>query len=253
MSGQSPPGAWERRAPSALLFAGLVLPLGVCAALIPFRSAFPNAGAALIIVLAIIVVGLPGRRLPAISATFSAALWFDFFLTRPYERFTISRRSDIETTIALFVVGLVVTELSARRRRSHEVADAEADHLALIGTLSAMQAEGATPARVVDWAASALADLLDLTGCRFDPNPGVLPLPSVEEDGQVVWAGISWDVEQMGFPRGEAELPIRHRGRVLGRFVLTPRFRVPVGRERRMVAVILANLAGSSLLAQTKA
>ena len=184
-----------------MLFAGLVLPLGVCAALIPLRSAFPNAGAALIVVSAIIVVGL------------------------------------------------VVTELSARRRRSHEVADAEADHLALIGTLSAMQAEGATPARVVEWVGSALADLLDLTGCRFAPNPGPLPLPSVEEDDQVVWAGISWDVEQMGFPRDAAELRSRHGGRELRRFVREPGFRVPVSRERRMVA----NLAGSSLLAQTKA
>jgi K+-sensing histidine kinase KdpD len=38
----------------------------------------------------------------------SVAVWFDFFLTQPYERFTITRRTDIETTVLLLVIGVAV-------------------------------------------------------------------------------------------------------------------------------------------------
>jgi K+-sensing histidine kinase KdpD len=40
------------------------------------------------------------------------AVWFDFFLTQPYERFTITRRTDIETTVLLLVIGVAVTEIA---------------------------------------------------------------------------------------------------------------------------------------------
>ena len=50
-------------------------------------------------------------------------MWFDFFLTRPYDRFAISHRPDLETTIAIFVVGVLVTELAARSRRHWQAAN----------------------------------------------------------------------------------------------------------------------------------
>jgi len=33
------------------------------------------------------------------------------FLTQPYERFIITRRTDIETTVLLLVIGVAVTEI----------------------------------------------------------------------------------------------------------------------------------------------
>ena len=34
-----------------------------------------------------------------VVAALSGGVWFDFFLTQPYERFSITRRTDIETTV----------------------------------------------------------------------------------------------------------------------------------------------------------
>ncbi len=59
----------------------------------------------------------------------SAAVWFDFFLTRPYERFSILHRADIETTLLLLIIGVAVTELAVWGRRQHAVASPRAGYL----------------------------------------------------------------------------------------------------------------------------
>ena len=55
---------------------------------------------------------------PALLAAVSPAAWFDFFLTQPYERFAITHREDIETTVLLVAVGAAVTELASARPRA---------------------------------------------------------------------------------------------------------------------------------------
>ena len=85
--------------------AGAVSPLVVAAIMAPFRGSFANTAAALVMVGVIIAVAVIGNRSAGVVASASAAVWFDFFLTRPYDRFAISHRPDLETTIAIFVVG----------------------------------------------------------------------------------------------------------------------------------------------------
>jgi K+-sensing histidine kinase KdpD len=41
--------------------------------------------------LVVVAVAANGYALAGVLAAISAAVWFDFFLTRPYEHFTISR------------------------------------------------------------------------------------------------------------------------------------------------------------------
>jgi K+-sensing histidine kinase KdpD len=101
--------------PRAAALAGLAAPLALSAVLIPFRDSFPNTDAALALVLVVVAVAAAGRRLGGIVAAVSAAVWFDFFLTVPYERFTITRRADIETTALILAVGIAVTEIAAPR------------------------------------------------------------------------------------------------------------------------------------------
>ena len=103
--------------------AGLVVPLIVSAVLVPFRGSFANTAAALVMVGVIVGVAVMGNRLTGVLASASAAAWFDFFLTKPYDRFTISHRPDLETTIAILVVGVLVTELAARSRRHWRAAN----------------------------------------------------------------------------------------------------------------------------------
>ena len=56
-------------------------------------------------VAAVVLVAANGHRVAGILAAVSATVWFDFFLAKPYEHFSISGRTDIETTV-LLVVGL---------------------------------------------------------------------------------------------------------------------------------------------------
>ena len=101
------------------LVAAVVLPLGVAALLVPFRANFANTASALILVAVIVAVAALGNRFSGFVATLSATLWFDYFLTQPYQRLAITHRPDVETAVCLLVVGIIVTELAARNRHHH--------------------------------------------------------------------------------------------------------------------------------------
>src|SRR5215472_11221813 len=88
------------------VLAALVAPVAVAAILVPFRASIPNTDVALVMIPVVVAVAANGYRLAGILAALSVAVWFDFFLTLPYERFTITRRTDIETTVLLLVIGI---------------------------------------------------------------------------------------------------------------------------------------------------
>ena len=233
--------------------AAVVLPLGVAAILIPFRSDFANTASALIMVTVIVAVASLGNRVAGFVATVSSTLWFDYFLTRPYEQFTITHRADIETAVCLFVVGIIVTELAARNRYHHAVAAEEADHIGLIYDVSELAASGATPSEVLERVRRELVDLLHLRACRYESHLGERPMMRLEHDGQVWLGGRVWGIDDMGLPGPELELLVQRRGQTLGRFVLTPTPGHPVSLQRREVAVALADQAGASLRSQLHA
>ncbi|WP_417851947.1 DUF4118 domain-containing protein [Streptomyces lutosisoli] len=78
------------------LAAALAGPFLVALALVPFRTDLSRTNAALILVVVVVAVAAIGSRAAGALAALSAAAWFDFFLTRPYERFSISGSDDIE-------------------------------------------------------------------------------------------------------------------------------------------------------------
>ena len=104
------------------VLAGLAAPLVLAAVLVPFRASFPDTDAALAMLLVVVAVAANGDRLAGVLAAVSTAVWFDFFLTQPYERFTITRRTDIETTVLLVVIGVAVTEIAVWGRRHYVIA-----------------------------------------------------------------------------------------------------------------------------------
>ena len=221
----------------------LGLPPALAAALVPLQGSFPDTDAALVMVVAIVAVAAVGDRLAGVLAAVSAGIWFDFFLTKPYERFAISHRPDIETTVLLFVVGVAVTELTARGRRHRQVAAEESSHVAQLYSVARMLAEGEDPDVVIARAEQALAALLDLRSCRYDPEPASNEHPGViSQEGDVVLAGLRWS-----WLPGHVDLPVEYQGRGYGRFVLVPNPGVPVPRGRRLVAVALADEVGAVL------
>jgi len=227
--------------------AALALPLGVAALLVPFRGDFANTASALILVAVIVAVAALGNRFSGFVATVGATLWFDVFLTQPYERLAITHRPDIETAVCLFVVGIIVTELAARNRHYHATATEEADYVGLIYEVSELVASGAPAADVREQVRSALIDLLHLRACRYEDGRSVRPIMRLEHDGQVLLGGRVWGVERMGLPGPEMELLVQHRGETLGRFVLTPTPGYEVPLQPRVVAVALADQVGAAL------
>jgi K+-sensing histidine kinase KdpD len=111
------------------LLAGFAAPLALAAILVPWRASLPNTDAALVLILPVVAVAADGYRPAGYAAAVSAAVWFDFFLTRPYESFSILRRADVETTVLLLIIGVAVTELAVWGRRQHAVASRRAGYL----------------------------------------------------------------------------------------------------------------------------
>lgn len=229
------------------LVAAVLLPLGVTALLVPFRASFANTASALILVAVIVAVGSLGNRFSGLAATLSATVWFDYFLTQPYERFAITQRPDIETAVCLFVVGIIVTELVARNRHHHVTAAIESDYVALIYEVAELVASGAPASEIVERVRATLVDLLHLRACRYEDGPSIRPMMRLDHDAHVFLGGRLWAVDRMGLPGPEIELLVEHRGQTLGRFLLTPTPGHEVPLEPRVVAVALADQVGASL------
>jgi K+-sensing histidine kinase KdpD len=233
-----------------VVLAGLTLPCAVSALLVPFRSSFPNTDAALVLVVVIVAVAANGHRPAGWVAAISSAVWFDFFLTKPYERFTINRHTDIETTVLLLVVGIAVTDIAARNRRNRNTAVEEANFVARIHSAAAAVATGESGTFVVMQVAAQLIDLLFLRDCRFDPAASDKHGAYIKQDGDVILAGRRWGVDRMGLPGSEVELTVEYQGRFFGRFVMVPTPGKPVSQERRVVASALADQVGAALAAR---
>ena len=229
------------------LVAAVFLPLGVAAVLVPFRADFADTASALILVAVIVAVAALGNRLSGFVATVSATLWFDYFLTQPYERLAITHRPDIEIAVCLFAVGVIVTELAARNRHHHATAAEEADYVGLIYVVSELVASGSPASKVLELVAAHLVDLLHLRARRYESGPSPRPMRRLEHDGHVLLAGRVWGVDRIGLPGPEIELIVQHRGETLGRFVLTPTPGYEVPLQPRVVAVALADQVGASL------
>ena len=241
----------EHRSPIAAA-CGLVVPLVVSASLYPARGSFDGPAAALVLVAVLSAVAILGTRLAGILGSLSAGIWFDFFLTRPYDRLAISHRGDIETTVSLFVVGLIVTELAARSRHHRAVAAEEGDFVALIHELGSMVALGEKAASVTERAGQELKSLLQLKECSFVSGDSVSHRATVMPDGRVVHGGVIWGVAALGLPGPEVDLPVHYAGKTLGRFVLVPTPGVPVSAERMIVAVAIAGQAGAGMATRAR-
>ncbi|MGW2233396.1 DUF4118 domain-containing protein [Streptomyces sp. NPDC001759] len=233
--------AWSVRDRLALT-AGLAAPFLAALALVPFRTSLPHTNAALVLVVVVVAVAALGSRTAGVVAALSAAGWFDFFLTRPYETFDITASRDVETAVLLLFVGLIVSQLAARARRLEVITVTDAGYLSRIHRVAALDAD-----TVVDAVRRELTELLGLTACRFQYGTLLGQPPRLRNDGSVTVGRRSWDVDTAGWPEGEIELRVHGNARYLGRFMLTPGpGRVPP-LQARLVAATLADQTGAAL------
>ena len=253
-SGQAAPrqdaAAGVRRWPGRTMLAavaGLAGPLALTAILVPFRSSFANTDAALALIVIVVAVAAAGNRMAGYLAAASAAIWFDFFLTRPYEHFTISRASDIETTVLLLVIGIAVTEIAVWGRRQQAVASRRSGYLAGINDAARAAAAGDSAPGLINQVSSKLVQLLALQSCQFQYGVAGLGRPArLEGTGAVTVDGQAWDVQANGMPPS-TELLVESGGRLQGRFLMHALPSARPTAEQLLVAAAFADQVGAAL------
>jgi hypothetical protein len=231
----------------AAIAAALTAPLAAAAVLLPFRAYWLNTNVALLLVVVVVAVAAAGNRVAGGIAAVSAAVWFDFFFTLPYERFTIVRPADVQTAVLLFGVGVAVSQLAARARRSRAIAVTDAGYLAQIHDTAELAKSARSPDAVVDHVKEQLTGLLDLKGCRFERGSLLGHPPRLEPDGTLMRGQYRWDVERWGLPDEEIELRVLGGSQFYGRFMLQPKPGSSPSLQARLVAVTLADQAGRVL------
>ncbi|MEU1199593.1 DUF4118 domain-containing protein [Streptomyces sp. NPDC005813] len=243
------PGAtrtWALRDRLALT-AAVAVPFVVALALVPLRTSLSHTNAALVLVVVVVAVAALGSRTAGVVAALSAAAWFDFFLTRPYETFDISASADVETAVLLLAVGAIVSQIAARTRRLEVITVTDADHLSRIHRTADLAQSANSPDTVVDHVRREITGLLGLRACRFEYGTLMGQPPRLHGDGSVTVGRRTWDVDAAGWPEGEIELRAYGNGHYLGRFMLTPGSGEVPPLQARLVAVTLADQTGAAL------
>jgi K+-sensing histidine kinase KdpD len=229
--------------------AGLLAPLALAAVLVPFRTGFANTDAALALIAVIVAVAAAGNRAAGYLAAISSAVWFDFFLTKPYERFTINRAADIETTVLVLLIGIAVTEIAVFGRREHASASRRAGYLEGINDAARAVAAGGSSDTLIEEVNASLIRLLSLRGSEFQYGVAGVGRPArIEHDGDVMIDGRAYDVVNGGLPANRGtELLVENGGRLQGRFLMRPDPAARPTHEQLLVAVALADQVGAAL------
>jgi hypothetical protein len=235
------------------ILAALVAPLAVAAVLLPFRASWSNTNVALLLVVAVVGVAAIGNRVAGGLAAVWAAVWFDFFFTLPYYRFTIRSTADVTTAVLLLLTGLAVSQLAARARRLKVIAITDAGYLAQIHETASLAKSATSGDAVVDHVKEQLTGLLDLEGARFEYGSLLGHPPRLEPDGTVIVGHSRWAIEQQGLPAQEIEVRTFGNGQYYGRFMLKARPGSKPSLQARLVAVTLADQAGRALTASATA
>jgi hypothetical protein len=216
--------------------------------MVPLRAHTQASNLALVMVVVVAAAAVPGFRVPAIAAGVSAGVWFDFFLTRPYQTFSIQRSEDIQTAVLMTIVAALVGAIASRRRQAGEMSQQSGDEVVGLYVTAQMLSAGFRPAMVLETIAEQLRALLFVSRCEFDPGRPSAFEPIINRAGELEWRGLPWSLARQGWPAVAVSLPVDSAGQPAGRFLLTgPATGGPVTFDRLLTALALADLAGAAL------
>jgi K+-sensing histidine kinase KdpD len=234
----------------AVRVAAVLLPLLTCALLALVRDHVTAASSVLVLVVWVVAAAATGDRVAGVLAAVSGALWFDFFLTEPYLRFTIDDSGDVETTVLLVVISLAVSETALWGHRQQTEAARRSGYLDGVLGAARRVAEGDVPPEsVAELVAQHITDVLDADTTRYVPGPVNDPrIWVLDHDGALTRDGRASDVDRVGLPTDEyVAVPVRREARTVGHFLVTATGHVSYpSRERRRVAVLLADQVGAA-------
>lgn len=102
--------------------AGLLAPLFAAAVLLPFRASWPNTDVALVLVIVVVAAAATGNRVAGAVAALSAAAWFDFFFTLPYDRFMLQPKQGSRPSRQARLVAVTLADQAGRALGSTQTA-----------------------------------------------------------------------------------------------------------------------------------
>lgn len=230
--------------------AGAALSLVLAALLVPVRGHVSTAVAALMLVLPVVVGAVVGGRAAGATSAVVATMCFDFFFTVPYGSLKMSSGNDVEAAGVLLLLALIVGTVAAHERRSANTAAARQGELTAVYRVAALIVDQAPVPALVREARGELSALLGLDRCDFVEAGDAGALPEIEHSGRVPVTFHRYVEGGFELPIG-ARLPARGPAGTHGFFVLfgTPGVAVPI--ERRRAAVVIADLVGTAMEAES--
>lgn len=237
--------AWFRRYPALLRVLAVVVPLAVAGALEFVIDYVSNSAAALVLVLVVVGAAATGDRIAGMLAALSAAVGFDFFLTRPFLQLRIDSLEDIELAVLLLLVGIAVSELASWGIRQSRAATEQAGFVQ--GALeSAGLASGSIgTADGLRRTSDGIRKVLGAEAVTFVYGAQDAGAAVINQDGSVRRGGQDLNIAVAGLPSGAhsyAAIPIAHKGAQTGYFrVANPTRIVRPSRDQLRVAALLAS------------
>ncbi|MEO6123597.1 MAG: DUF4118 domain-containing protein [Ilumatobacteraceae bacterium] len=192
------------------------------------------------IALAIVVVGAAlVSRWAGLATAAVAAIAFNFFHTQPYHSLRVHSPRDVMIVALLAVLGIVVSDISAWRRRRDTIAFRHSEATAAPKQLAALLVDQHPVSDVWPTVATSIMDQLMLASCRFEPSQST-SLPTIS---RVVGRSADGD-DGFVLPSTGAALPVVSNNNVLGYLILTPNHGVPsLWVERRVVVALADHIA----------
>jgi len=228
-------------------------PLLVAGVLVPFRDDLASANVVLVFVLVVVAGAAVGTRVSGALTAVIAAMSYDFFFTHPYQSLKINDANDVETTLLLLAIGLIVAEIVAFTRRHRAEAATRGDEIDRLRRIAEQVATGGDADDVLLAVQAELTGLLSLTDCRWETPPFTSTLPQIQRTGAIEGEHRRWVAGNFTLPAFGVEIPVVARGTNFGRFVLIPDPNVGVSIEERIVAVALVDQLGAALAAGSSA
>jgi Domain of unknown function (DUF4118) len=204
------------------------------------RDDVGSANVALALACVVVAAALAGRLAGAATAI-TAAIAYDYFHTQPYNSLRVNTARDTVTIGLLLLIGLVVSEMSAWRRRARAAASRQTIAARRLEQLSALLADGADIDRMWPEVRSALIDTLHLSDCRFEPGPDP-PQPVLPRSGALAGTTMQYGVGGFRLPAEGASIPVTFGGRTLGHLVVIPDRRSGSALDARQAAIAFADL-----------
>lgn len=251
VAGQDQAMSWQAVPRAVIVGAAIVLPAVTCALFGLWRDEVTSATVALVLVVWVVAAAATGDRVAGIVAAFAGGLSFDFFLTVPYQTFTIADPEDVEVTVLLVLIGIAVTEVALWGRRQQARAARRSGYLdGVLSTAEAVAAgETPTPA-LIDVVSRQIVGVLGVDTCRYVSGPlHDARVAVLDHDGVLTRDGNPIDVDRHGLPVDEhVAILVRKGPRTLGHFIISAAAKLAYPTtEQRRVAVLLADQVASAV------